>query len=141
MKIGTMLRDVSTSLLRKPVTERYPFERRDVPDRLRGKLQWDPEKCIGCALCATDCPAEAIEFIVLDKKAKQFVFIYHLDRCTFCAQCVQSCRHECLAMSADEWELAALERDSFIQYYGEESDVSRVLAGATSPGDVEPEGE
>jgi formate hydrogenlyase subunit 6/NADH:ubiquinone oxidoreductase subunit I len=138
MKIGTMLRDVSTSLFRKPVTERYPFERRAAPNRLRGKLEWDPEKCIGCGLCVTDCPANALELIVLDKKEKQFVLVYHMDRCTFCAQCVQSCRHECLAMLADEWELAALNKDAFKLLFGEEANVARVLAGTALPDDEEP---
>jgi formate hydrogenlyase subunit 6/NADH:ubiquinone oxidoreductase subunit I len=129
MKFGTMLRDVSSSLVKKPVTERYPAERREVAVRLRGRLHYDPEKCIGCDLCAKDCPAMALELIVLDKKAKRFVLTYHVDRCTFCAQCVESCRHGCLELVADEWELASLTRDAFTYYYGEEQDVREFLAG------------
>ncbi len=138
MKFGTMLKDVSSSLIKKPVTERYPFERREAPDRLRGRLYWNPENCIGCDLCAKDCPAMAIELIVLDKKAKRFVLCYHLDRCTFCAQCVESCRHGCLEMAAGEWELASLSKDAFTIYYGEESDVREALAGPASPSVCEP---
>lgn len=137
MKFGVMLRDISTSLFRRPVTERYPFERREAPARLRGKLQWDPENCTGCGLCAMDCPADAIELIVLDKKKKRFVVHYNIDRCTFCAQCVQSCRQGSLAMSSTEWELAALDKEAFIIYYGEDGDVREVVAGSTEPAPAE----
>jgi formate hydrogenlyase subunit 6/NADH:ubiquinone oxidoreductase subunit I len=133
MKIGTMLKDVSLAFIHRPVTERYPYTRQATPERLRGRLQWDPEKCIGCELCAMDCPSGAIDLMVLDKKAKRFVFCYHLDKCTFCAQCVQSCRHGCLEMSADDWELASLSKEAFTLYYGEDKDVREALAGTASP--------
>jgi formate hydrogenlyase subunit 6/NADH:ubiquinone oxidoreductase subunit I len=50
-KLGTMLGDVLRSLFRSPATELYPFVRKPSPDRLRGKLVWDPAKCSGCMLC------------------------------------------------------------------------------------------
>jgi formate hydrogenlyase subunit 6/NADH:ubiquinone oxidoreductase subunit I len=141
MRFGTMLKDIGTSLLKRPVTEHYPVEKSPAPARLRGRLYWDAEKCIGCELCAKDCPAMAIEFFVLDKKAKRFVFGYHIDRCTFCAQCVQSCRQECLEMSAVEWELASLSRDAFTVYYGEAEDVREALAGTASANGSSPAAE
>ena len=113
MKIGSMWKDVTKSFFERPATERYPFERRPAPQRLRGMLHWDYETCIGCGLCQKDCPAEAIEVEVIDRKAKLFNFTYHADRCTFCAQCVHSCNKGSLMLSHDEWELAALNKTPF----------------------------
>lgn len=132
MKIGIMFRDISSSLFKRPITELYPFERKDAPARLRGKLSWDPESCTGCGLCAKDCPANAIEMHVVDRKGKRFVMEYHADRCTFCAQCVHSCRQGSLSLSNEDWELAALTREPFTIYFGDPSDVEKVLAGETS---------
>lgn len=56
---------------------------------------------------------------MLDKKTKRFRITYHVDRCTFCAQCVHSCRQGCLQLSKDEWELAALARDAFVLRFGD----------------------
>ncbi len=136
MKLGGMWRDALRGLIQRPVTQKYPFERLAAPERLRSKLQWNLEECTGCGLCAKDCPADAIDVVVLDRKAKRFVFRYHVDRCTFCGQCVVSCRKNCLTMPEDDWELAALNREDLVVYYGNDTDVRTILDGA-SESDVE----
>jgi len=113
IKIGSMWKDVTKSLFVRPATERYPYEKTAAPQRLRGILAWDYATCTGCTLCQRDCPAEAIEVEVIDRKAKQFNFTYYADRCTFCAQCVHSCRVGALEMSHDTWELADLSLEAF----------------------------
>jgi formate hydrogenlyase subunit 6/NADH:ubiquinone oxidoreductase subunit I len=127
MKLGTMLGDVVRSLLRSPATQNYPAERHETPERLRGRLYWDPTNCTGCALCVKDCPANAIELITLDKANKRFVLRYDMDRCAYCGQCVQSCRFGCLQLSNDDWELATLTRPPFTVHYGNAEDVRTVL--------------
>ncbi len=129
MRIGAMLGDIARSLVRRPVTEKYPYERRAAPERLRGALWFKPETCTGCGICVKDCPANAVELITLDKKAKRFVLRYHVDRCTFCAQCVKSCNNKCLGMSNEQWELAQLNKGAFLLDYGNEADVKAFLAG------------
>ena len=127
MRIGAMLGDISRSLFKRPVTERYPFERKPAPERLRGKLAFEPTKCTGCKICVRDCPAAAIEVVVVDKATKRFVMRFHTDRCTYCAQCVVSCNFDALSMSHEQWELAALSQAPFALSFGREEDL-RVLA-------------
>lgn len=142
MRIGTMLWDVIGSFFRRPATQNYPFERHNAPSRLRGKLYWNPEKCTGCSLCAKDCPSNAIEVITLDRAKKQFIMRYHIDRCTFCAQCVQNCRFKCMGMSNEQWELAALKKEAFTVYYGDELQIQAFLGQlAVSPVETDVTGE
>ncbi len=124
MRIGAMLSDISRSLFKKPVTELYPFIKKGAPERLRGKLLFDPAKCTGCKICVRDCPANAIELHVIDKAAKRFVLRFYSDRCTFCAQCVYSCNFGAIELSHDEWELAALSKDAFAIPCGRAEDVA-----------------
>lgn len=140
MRIGTMLGDVLRSLFRRPATQRYPFEKLAAPDRLRGKLTWDPAKCSGCQLCVKDCPSDAIELITIDKASKRFVIKYYADRCTYCGQCVENCRFKCLGMSSEQWELASIHREPFTVYYGNEADIQFLLGkspkdSALAPGE------
>jgi formate hydrogenlyase subunit 6 len=127
-KLGTMLPDVVRSMFHHHVTEDYPTVHSETPPRLRGSLEWDPQACSGCGLCVMDCPASALELVVLDRKAKRYVMTYHEDRCTFCGQCVMSCRQKSLAMPNDRWELASLDPTSFIFHFGDVQDVEHVLA-------------
>ncbi len=71
MMIGAMLGDITRSLFKAPVTERYPYEKRPAPERLRGKLVFEPAKCTGCKVCLRDCPADAIDLITVDKATNQ----------------------------------------------------------------------
>lgn len=134
-----MFGDVLRSLFRRPATRQYPFERTVAPERLRGRLHWNPEKCTGCCLCVKDCPANALEVITLDKKNKQFVVRYHAERCIYCAQCVENCRFGCLEMAAEEWELAAMNREPFVITYGRDEDIAALLEKASSANGAAPQ--
>jgi len=123
--IGSMMSDVIRSFFSKPVTQRYPFERKEAPEKFRGKLVWDLSKCTGCQLCIKYCPAGAIELVVLDRVNKRYVMRFHADRCTYCSQCTVNCRFKCLSLSSDDWELASLTKDSFTVYYGRNEDVNK----------------
>jgi formate hydrogenlyase subunit 6/NADH:ubiquinone oxidoreductase subunit I len=139
MKVVAMLGDVLESLFHRPVTRPYPFERHEPPESLRGEVEWDPAKCIGCGLCVRDCPAKAIEIITIDKEDRRFVMRYHLDRCLFCSQCVQSCRRGCLHLSSDRWELAAQSLEPFTHLYGDDADVVIVRSEPSEPDAEAPE--
>jgi NAD(P)H-quinone oxidoreductase subunit I/formate hydrogenlyase subunit 6 len=133
MKIGTMLKDVFESFFKKPVTQVYPLEKVDTPERFRGKLVYNPQACTGCCLCSKDCPSNAIELVTLDRAAKRFVLKYHLDRCVYCGQCVTNCKFKCMSMSSTDWELAAVKKQDFEVYYGNDADVDEFLAKLVAP--------
>lgn len=137
MKVGAMIGDIVQSLFKRPATVLYPFERSESTVNLRGKLHYDSEKCVGCQLCVKDCPADALELMVVDKVNKRFVMRYNIDRCTFCNQCVKSCKPACLSLSDEEWELAALTKEPFTVLYGKDEDVKVLLERAARSGTEE----
>ena len=106
-KAGKMLQEVLRSVGRKPATVRYPHVKVTMPADFRGRLVFDPAKCIGCKLCMRDCPAGAIEIVKVAEKK----FEAHVDvaKCIACGQCVDSCPKEALRLTGD-FELAQLSR-------------------------------
>ena len=79
-----------------------------VPADLRGKIAYDRDKCIGCGLCETVCPARVIELYTPEGEEKKKIRMY-IARCTFCAQCVDACPVNALA-TTDEFLLASTDR-------------------------------
>ena len=93
-------------VFRKPATENYPFVKTERPDKFRGKLEFFPEKCVGCKICMKDCPSNAITINKIGEK--KYEAIIDLDKCLYCAQCVDSCPRKALA-ATKEFELAQLD--------------------------------
>jgi formate hydrogenlyase subunit 6/NADH:ubiquinone oxidoreductase subunit I len=69
-------------------------ERPPVTERFRGLVQFDPEKCGGCAICKFRCTSRAIDF----KGGKgEFTWSYNPGQCTFCGRCVEGCKDQALS--------------------------------------------
>ncbi len=89
----------------KVVTTSYPEEKRNKPARLHGrhvlnKYEDGMEKCIGCELCASVCPANCIYVRGADNDpetptspGERYGYIYEINylRCIHCDLCVEAC--------------------------------------------------
>lgn len=112
---------------KKPVTIRYPEERRQLPSRSRGRhylTKWEDglERCVGCELCAIVCPAQAINVVAAEndpenrhshgeRYAKDFQI--NMLRCIYCGYCEEACPTGAIILS-NEFELSGYTRESLI---------------------------
>ena len=85
------------------VTIKYPLVPVTVPERFRGRIDVDLEKCIGCGACASFCPPEAIKWYSSDEG---IVLEFHFNKCIFCGLCIDQCPEQALRFSR-EFELAS----------------------------------
>lgn len=101
------------ALVNGPVTTRFPFEQVEPPPNFRGKPEFQPDSCVGCAACAEICPAGAIVVLhdVTGHPAMRKLEI-RLDQCIFCGQCELNClTHEGVHLT-QKYDLATFDRHS-----------------------------
>ena len=92
-KLGKM---TLRSLVHKPATVCYPYEKRDVEKlfpQMRGHVVNDIDTCILCGMCQRVCPVGAI---AVDRKAGDWTIDPY--RCIQCASCTHECPKNCLSM-------------------------------------------
>lgn len=98
-KLGKM---TLRSLVHKPATVRYPYEKRELArlfPHLRGHVVNDIDTCILCGMCQRACPVGAI---AVDRKGGDWTIDPY--RCIQCSNCVHECPKKCLSMDVNMTE-------------------------------------
>lgn len=93
--------------LKPDVTLQYPEEKKTLNENFRGKIKYNKEKCIKCAVCTRVCPSKGAVFI----KNNEFTLDYA--QCIYCYNCVENCSKNALERTS-EFELAALNKEELI---------------------------
>ena len=103
MSFLSKLKETLVCLKAGRVTLTYPMQPKPVPPRFRGRPIWNAAKCIGCAGCASNCPAR--EILILDVCQEIRILKYLGRRCTYCGRCADVCPEKAITMS-HEFETA-----------------------------------
>jgi formate hydrogenlyase subunit 6/NADH:ubiquinone oxidoreductase subunit I len=102
---------VGSTLFGKRFTTRFPAEPCVVPEKYRGKPEFDSETCIGCGACVNVCPTNALTQIDDTKSSPPTrKIVQQTDACIFCANCSDNCTTQDGIKLSNKWDLANLDR-------------------------------
>jgi formate hydrogenlyase subunit 6/NADH:ubiquinone oxidoreductase subunit I len=111
---GKLVPEALKTLGKDRVTVSYPKEKRTMPDRFRGAVEFEPDPCTGCGMCERHCAADAIS--VETDADGNVTWSYDVAKCMFCGQCEESCPTDAIVMGK-KFELADSDKPSFEESY------------------------
>jgi formate hydrogenlyase subunit 6/NADH:ubiquinone oxidoreductase subunit I len=98
-------------------TTRFPAEPCTVPEKFRGKPEFDLDSCIGCGACVNVCPTgiclEMQDDLEADPPTRRITLNYYT--CIFCGNCQDNCTTVDGIKLSDQWDLAGLDRSKMVE--------------------------
>ena len=87
------LKEAVSNLFSKSSCDMYPFVPAEAAPNYRGRIAFHADKCIGCGMCARNCPANAIaptDYTAPGKKKPAMAI--DSTKCVKCGACISTCK-------------------------------------------------
>jgi len=111
------LKEAVIAVLSPRFTTRFPAEPCVVPEKYRGKPEFDLDTCIGCGACVNVCPSRVclsqVDDLDADPPVRRITLQYYT--CIFCGNCAENCTTENGIRLSNEWDLATLDKESAVE--------------------------
>ena len=109
------VKEAVTQLFSKPSCAMYPFTPREAPAGYRGRLSYDPDKCLGCGMCERVCAGGAIKLTKEPvEDGERITLRIDLGSCTFCNTCHDFCSSKAITLTQNYHMVATQEEDLIV---------------------------
>ncbi|MCD7946064.1 MAG: 4Fe-4S binding protein [Clostridiales bacterium] len=105
-----------SNLFHKPSTEQFPAG--DPPkaaEGYRGRISYDPEKCVNCGMCIRVCAPQCMERTIekLENGDQKITFTFDMTSCTFCSMCADFCARHAITLT-DDYMIVGTKPEDFL---------------------------
>ena len=111
------LKEAVTAVLSPRFTTKFPAEPCIVPEKYRGKPEFDLNACIGCGACVNVCPSsiclQMADDLDADPPVRRITLNYYT--CIFCGNCSDNCTTENGISLSNQWDLAGMDRSKMTE--------------------------
>jgi len=115
------LKEAVTAVMSPRFTTRFPATPCTVPERYRGKAEFDLDACVGCGACVNVCPTKALTQVdELEGDGPVRKITYRYDTCIFCGNCQDGCTTQHGIKLSNQWDLAGLDREAMAETHEHE---------------------
>ncbi len=109
--MSKFLKVLAQNLRKGPSTDPFPLGETFTPERFRGKVTLDADRCMGCGICRHVCAPGAINITVRSDQSGYDLSVWH-NSCCLCAQCRHFCPTKAISLSND-WHNAHIQEEKF----------------------------
>ena len=96
------LKEAVSNLFSKPSTVEFPKVSSEAKPNYRGRIAYDPEKCVNCGMCIKVCSPAAITRTTEDVEGgEKITYEFDLTSCTFCGMCQDFCSEKAIRLTED----------------------------------------
>lgn len=111
------VKEALTNLFSKTSCANYPAVPSPAAPNYRGKIKYDPTKCIACGMCERVCAGGAISRKIekgADGEGDLVTLTFNMGSCTFCGHCADFCSRKAIELTDDYHMIATKEEDLLV---------------------------
>ena len=109
------VREAVKNLFSRSSCDMYPLKPSEAAEQYRGRIEYDPTKCINCHFCERVCAGGAISVVEVPvEEGTQITRTFDLSTCTFCNTCADFCNTHAIKLTKDYHMIGLKEGDLLV---------------------------
>lgn len=109
------IKEALMNLFSKSSCDMYPVKIAPAMPNYRGRIKYDPTKCMGCGMCERVCAGGAITRVIeKTEDGDRVTLTFDMGSCTFCSHCADFCSSKAITLT-DDYHMIATKHEDLLE--------------------------